>query len=190
MGLKLKWYKHPIHNRKIVSSMLTSPTNKLILGRVLLLQYLSLILTTIGANVEIKLEKPYSSLWSKGYVVINPEGRETLILYNSHKDRSSTQYARYLLSVSLGRFLEKEEHVDHIDGEKTNNSLSNLQILSLEENNRKTHKKPNVTLNCPVCKVVFKRTRTQLRGRLHKVENHEICCSRGCGSRKKYMEIL
>ncbi len=131
---------------------------------------------------KIILKPPYD-IWKNGYLNVNPEGRRTLALYNSHKDRTSTQYARYLMAVRLGRFLTKKEHIDHIDNDKTNDDIDNLQILSLRENNIKTHKKPDVELNCPVCKKDFIRTRTQLRGRKHKINDNTICCSRRCGAK-------
>ena len=136
--------------------------------------------------MKIKLEYPYSEIWDTGYVVINPEGRKTLILYNSQSDRSSTQYARYIMAVHLGRFLNKDEHIDHIDGDITNNNLENLQILTPAENNRKSNKKPDVKLICPVCNIVFYRTRSQISGKLHKVSSNSICCSRSCGSKYGY----
>ena len=85
----------------------------------------------------IILSEPYSLDWSKGYLNTNTEGRRTLTLYNNNANRSSTQYARYLLSVKLGRYLTKDEEVDHIDGDKTNDSISNLQILGKKQNRQK-----------------------------------------------------
>ena len=136
------------------------------------------------AKTRIELKPPYDKEWKAGYLVTNPEGRRTLLLYNSHKDRTSTQYARYLKAVELGRFLSEKETVDHIDGDPSNDSIENLQILSLADNNRKTHCKPLVELICPICKIHFTRTKTQLRGRLHKIETNSICCSRSCGGKK------
>ena len=88
--------------------------------------------------MRINLEYPYSKDWKNGYVVVNPEGRKTLILFNNSKNRSSTQYARYLLSVKLGRYLANTETVDHIDGNKQNDDINNLQILSHKENTCKS----------------------------------------------------
>lgn len=130
--------------------------------------------------MKINLEYPYNEIWDKGYIVTNPENRKTLILYNSKNDRSSTQYARYLLAVKLGRFLKEDETVDHLDGDKTNNSIDNLQVLSLADNNRKSFKKPDVIMKCPICGKTFTRTRSQLRGRLKKALANEVCCSRAC----------
>lgn len=89
--------------------------------------------------MKIKLEYPYNTQWKIGYVVINKDNRRTLLLANG-KQRSSTQYARYLLAVKLGRFLTQTETVDHIDGDKTNDDINNLQILSRKENIRKSQK--------------------------------------------------
>lgn len=85
-------------------------------------------------KTTIKLEAPYSDDWKKGYLLTNRENRKTVILYNSKEDRSSTQYARYLMAVKLGRYLTKDETVDHIDEDKTNDDINNLQIISLHDN--------------------------------------------------------
>jgi hypothetical protein len=139
------------------------------------------------SKTKIQLEYPYNTKWKWGYLNTNSEGRETLVLYLDNKNKTSTQYARYLLAVSLGRFLTDNEQVDHIDNDKTNNELSNLQILSPKENQWKSNKLPDVHLTCPVCKKDFYRTRSQLRGRLDRIEENDICCSRSCGGKRKIM---
>ncbi len=137
------------------------------------------------ANTKIELEHPYDERWKTGYLSINNDGRRTLSLYNSHTDRSSTQYARYLVAVKLGRFLESTEHVDHKDEDKTNDNIGNLQILTLKQNSTKSKKMPDENLICPICMIAFTRTRTQLRGKLHKLDT--VCCSRKCGG--KYSHV-
>lgn len=42
---------------------------------------------------------------------------------------------RVVMEHMLGRKLEKDEHVHHIDGYKTNNNPSNLTLVSLPEHN-------------------------------------------------------
>lgn len=138
-------------------------------------------------STKIALETPYKEVWKSGYVVTNKEGRKTLILVNNNQNRSSTQYARYLISVSLKRFLTKEETVDHIDEDKNNDDLSNLQILSRSENNTKSKKLPNVKLCCPVCSKKFEKTRTQLRGKKERAEKNLIACSRKCGGKLSHI---
>ena len=135
------------------------------------------------ANAEIKLEYPYSEIWKKGYIVVNPEGRRTLTLFNSSDDRTSTQYARYLLAVKLGRFLNDDEQVDHKDNDKTNDALGNLQILSKQENIAKSNKRNILSyeFECCICHVNFTLTGKQLGARRDKITP---TCSKGCGYKK------
>lgn len=46
----------------------------------------------------------------------------------------TVSYPKYLIEQNLGRKLDKDETVHHIDGDPTNNSLDNLQVI-----NRKNH---------------------------------------------------
>jgi hypothetical protein len=46
------------------------------------------------------------------------------------------KYHRHLMEEKLGRKLEKHELVDHIDGDRRNNSIENLRVCSHAENLR------------------------------------------------------
>lgn len=132
--------------------------------------------------MKIKLEYPYNRKWKCGYLQINRENRRMLILFNSNKERSTCSYARYLMSVKLGRFLKKEEEVDHIDHNKANDHLSNLQILTRAQNNIKEAKKrgkQKVKIKCPNCGEIFcaKKGKTQA---IKCFEGKITYCSRLC----------
>ena len=140
---------------------------------------------------KIKLEKPYCDRWRFGYLNINKEGRRTLALYNSSKDRSSCQYARYLMAVKIGRFLTENEEVDHIDNDFTNDSLDNLQILSAEENRNKRNCSVGVSMvefECPICNDIFSRERrnTHIIIKSKKI----ITCSRKCGGKATHLKNI
>lgn len=124
--------------------------------------------------MKIELESPFKEVWNCGYLVTNPENRKNVILYNNHSNRTTISYARYLMSVKLGRFIEAGFEVDHIDNDKTNDSIENLQILTKEENREKQNKliRTKYELTCMVCgtKVVLKR----------KQPNRKTC-GRACG---------
>ena len=141
--------------------------------------------------IKIDLKYPYNTVWKYGYVTINRDNRRTLLLVGDRR-RSSTQYARYLLSVKLGRFLTKNETVDHIDGDKANDNIDNLQILSRSENTRKSQKKPDFKLVCPICKKVFVVERYKVSGRKkkEKIKRGEMCCSRVCGGKFSHITHL
>ena len=112
-------------------------------------------------STKFDLEFPYNEDWKFGYLVTNRENRRNVILYNSSSDRSTVAYARYLLSVNIGRYLTGEEQADHIDNDKTNDAISNLQILSPEDNLKKSVIKYGgakyVNCSCPNCHSRFYR---------------------------------
>lgn len=84
-----------------------------------------------------KVEYPYSDLYKTAYITTNDEGRKLVIFVKNGKSVKGTPYARYLMAVKLGRFLRSDEQVDHIDNDKTNDSIDNLQILTMRENIQK-----------------------------------------------------
>lgn len=128
--------------------------------------------------MKIELEFPFNQDWNKGYIVINPDKRRTVILYNSNQQRSSVSYARYLMCVHLKRYLTEKEHVDHIDDDKTNDHLSNLQILTPLQNAQKTAKgETQYNFICPICKKEFKLTARQSH------RKNPPCCSKQCGGK-------
>jgi hypothetical protein len=56
---------------------------------------------------------------------------------------------RHLISMQLGRWISKDEHVHHIDENKLNNEINNLRLVSLSEHN-KIHN-PKTILTCLEC---------------------------------------
>ena len=91
--------------------------------------------------------------------------------------RTTLSYARYLMCVKEGRILNPEEQVDHIDNDKSNDDINNLQILTQRENNIKEGKRRGtnmVYLRCPWCGTMFFRERRQTH--LVKPANLDFCC--------------
>lgn len=83
-----------------------------------------------------------SSILPEGTRVYGPytqtSGRKLVQLVFPDGKKLSTSYARFLMSEKLGRPLSKDETVDHIDGDCTNDDPANLQIMSLGDNIRKS----------------------------------------------------
>jgi hypothetical protein len=111
--------------------------------------------------------KPYL-----GYIVYGPifhkkEKRNMVVLYpkpGTSLRRSSTSYARYLVSIKLGRKLTQDEEVDHIDDNSMNDSIKNLKLITPENNRKKAAMKQSsamLELKCPHCQKTFTRERRQ-----------------------------
>lgn len=140
---------------------------------------------------KIELEYPYSRDWNNGYLVKDVNGRIKVILYNSNRDRTSTLLSRYKMAVYLGRYLTEVEHVDHLDEDKYNDDITNLQIVSVKENNVK-HSiskggKKLVDFNCVYCGNRF--TRRYNQSMFVKVKTHEFC-SRTCMGKSKNGKVV
>lgn len=84
-----------------------------------------------------KLDYPYSEDYKAGYIIHGSENRQMLVLIGNDGKHHCTAYARYLLATHLGRYLTEEETVDHINNDKTDDRLENLQILTREANKLK-----------------------------------------------------
>jgi hypothetical protein len=102
----------------------------------------------------------------EGYLLYGPvlhkeeQRRYVFLVHESNKSRTTTAYARYLMSVLLGRRLTASEQVDHIDNDKLNDVISNLQILTRTENLKKlgaARGVKTVVLKCPSCSKEFER---------------------------------
>lgn len=95
-------------------------------------------------------------------------------------------YAKYLMCVELKRILKGSEEVDHKDGDKTNDDLSNLQLMTHKDNNIKRVLQTNsskliVDFCCPnpKCRLIFSRW----KGQSHISKGGKFTsCSRHCGN--------
>lgn len=74
-------------------------------------------------------------------------------LVNDNTNRTTISYARYLKSVELGYLIGPEYEVDHKDDDKTNDIVSNLQLLTPLQNRLKNVVYRDVV--CEQCKNVF-----------------------------------
>lgn len=111
---------------------------------------------------------------------------QVCLVNNKTKQRKTILYSKFLMSIKLGRILSSEEEVDHIDNDKTNDSIENLQILSKSENRKKLSfisKRNKIELTCPNCKNIFIREKRQthlIKGGTH------TCCSRKCSGQYQH----
>ena len=71
-------------------------------------------------------------------------------------ERKTISYPKYLVEVSLGRYLDPEETVDHIDGDFLNNDLSNLRVVprSLHAKSH-TATRSDAVITCVICHKEF-----------------------------------
>ena len=144
-------------------------------------------------NGKIDLKPPYSSLYKMAYIVTNKEPRRNVILYNSHTERTTVSLARYLYETSKGELLSKGMVVDHIDGNKLNDALSNYQVITVKENNVKAREQRGTTqqlvrFECGSCGDEF----IKPRNNTHLVikTKSSTYCSRSCGGKRVKPSVI
>lgn len=107
------------------------------------------------------------------------DGRKHIVIVSNGKKQTKS-YPRYLLEQRLGRELLDTETVDHIDGDFTNDALSNLQILSRADNARKSVVyAESIILICKTCQQRFTRRKVVEAERI-KRNNDGPFCSKTC----------
>jgi hypothetical protein len=122
-----------------------------------------------------------------GYRIYGPYGaHRKIVVLVSPGHRTTMSYARYLMSVHIGRELVRDEEVDHIDDDCTNDAIENLQILSSRQNRQKQAKAQAVkmvSLACCNCQVEFLREPRNVR---RKSATRNPCCSRSCAAKYQH----
>ena len=131
----------------------------------------------------MKATRAKSSVYD-GYTVYGPYGsKRKIVVLVSPGHRTTMYYARYLMSLHVGRELTDDEEVDHVDDDYTNDVIENLQILTPEQNREKQNRlrlqRSLVTLTCPECRREFTRPRRDTNLRPGGPESPS-CCSRSC----------
>lgn len=134
----------------------------------------------------IDVEYPFTIYYKSGSVSQGKDGRRHIQLTRYDGSQTGTTYARYLMSVHLGYFIPGGLEVDHIDNDKTNDCVSNYQLLTQEENLQKHHNfcRMNVweyiDLTCSNCKQEFVITKGEYDSRQQKNHNGNYFCNDKC----------
>ncbi|MBR6515472.1 MAG: HNH endonuclease [Bacilli bacterium] len=111
-----------------------------------------------------------------GYKWLNKENRYMVSLYINGRPKTLMTYAKYLYTSHYKCDIPKGEQIDHINGDKTDDRIENLQIISSYYNVVKDKKrKEMVECVCPICGVHFLFEKRNLPFK------NNPCCSKKCG---------
>lgn len=131
--------------------------------------------------MKIKVIDLYKDEFDKAYLHTNKDNRKRVSLISkTGKSNKWISYAKYLWEENYGKVPEGYE-VDHINNDKTDDRLENLQLLTREENMRKNimqRHRTLVKLICPICGKEFDFEKSNLS------THPNPCCSRQCGYKK------
>jgi len=121
-------------------------------------------------------------IWNIGKFV--SKGDYYYAVVPEHPNRTKNNYVllhRVLMENHLGRLLDSDEIVHHIDENKKNNEISNLQVMKALEHVLHHVKQKGETLlemKCPCCKTVFSKPKNKTH--VGKKEGKTTFCSASC----------
>ena len=110
---------------------------------------------------------------SRYTIYTNKDGRTRVY---DKQTKKVTSYPRLLMADQLGRPLEADEDVHHIDGNPLNNDLSNLEVINSMDHKRQHAIKyyfEDKEMVCPICGNTFLWTAKSQR-----YKQNEIMCNR------------
>lgn len=136
----------------------------------------------------IELQEPFKSKWEKAYIYINNENRRVIQLTDINGNTFGTTYSRYLMGVKLGYEVPDCFEVDHINNDKTDDRIENLQLLTPEQNRLKQEWWYAVMIQqwhifpCDYCQGLFYITQSELNNKIAQNVEH-LFCSRSCSAK-------
>lgn len=120
--------------------------------------------------------------YERVYVVTNPEPRRVAILYRSDRTSTTMSYAKYVYTSAYREDIDGSiYHIDHINGDKMDDRIENLQRITGRYNRAKdATSREMVLMKCPVCGQEFLFPKRNLPF------HPNPCCSRTCGGKKSH----
>lgn len=128
-------------------------------------------------------KKPFENYWM--YEVFHEQEQRwqvNLIVKDNISIRTTLSRARYRMSVYLGKLVSSEFEVDHKDNNKLNDNLSNLQLLTKEENKQKqvdfyrVNNPEFIQLSCSMCFSSFRKLIRNYKFHTKRGQINFYCC--------------
>jgi hypothetical protein len=120
---------------------------------------------------------------------LRKDGRKHVVIVFTDNSKKTVSYPKFLMENHSGRKLNFNETVDHIDGNFTNDSIENLQILLKSVHSSKDAKKlKSQNFDCEVCGIEFKLEGKRLSDALSNREKGKAgpFCGKSCAGKASH----
>ena len=96
--------------------------------------------------MNLELEYPFSEDWDRASLlseIVKPNLELRKFVYCNADDKKTKRiiYSKYLMSVHKGRYLEDDEHILYINGDRTDDRIDNYEVVSWSEYIKCIHKR-------------------------------------------------
>src|SRR3990167_4772291 len=127
------------------------------------------------------MSPPFRRNW-KGGRIVTTQGYIAIWLpaYPTSNKRYVLEH-RYLMEQRLKRSLNRNEHVHHINGNKQDNRIENLIVLTSSAHQHRHHPKIHKPRYCVTCNRIIRHPRRDTK-----------CCSKNCRNKllKKFIKLV
>lgn len=127
---------------------------------------------------EYRVNGPYISRKKNGTLYLD------VIIYNDI-EKIKVSFGKFLMEIKLGRYLEDNETVDHIDKNPLNNNYDNLQVLDRTKHVKlDAHRLKDMNFNCLNCEREITLKGKQLNNLYNKIKAGGTgpFCNNSCGT--------
>ena len=115
-----------------------------------------------------------------------PDKRKHMVIHYEDGSKGTKSYPKYLMEQKLGRELESDETVDHINRDCTDDRIENLQILKRSEHcSLDVKRRKSQDFVCPWCDNSFTLSGRKLNNATQNREKGHTgpFCSRSCSGK-------
>lgn len=114
------------------------------------------------------------------------DGRQHVIVIDEQGTKRTVSYPKFVMENYLGRYLSKNETVDHIDTDFTNNDIDNMRVIKRSQHVSEDVKRyKEQDFKCPECGKVFSLSGRKLHNAIHNRKQGKTgpFCGRPCAGR-------
>lgn len=112
---------------------------------------------------------------------VNTHGRRNIHIVYTDGSSKHMSHARFVVEQAIGRELSGQETVDHMDEDPLNDAVSNLAIVTREDNAKASIMSEWYVFDCPVCHSRSRKKASVVR-KNWKRSTRGPYCSRTCGA--------